>query len=109
MIRNLPEGSRLLAARAANTAADEDLPDMPIDPRTEALMDHRTWTLDRRLKAMEVNALYTLISLTGNWKEGKIPDFPTIGPSDWRPETKTKSEELKDNFDVLRKMGWPGG
>jgi hypothetical protein len=73
-------------------------------------MDQRTWTLDRRLKAMEINAMYSLIAVSGEWGKKGPPTFPTIGPAEWRPEDKPKmSEEPKDLSDVLRKMGWPGG
>jgi hypothetical protein len=107
MIRNLPEGSRFNATRLVD---DENEPheEFEMDPRNEALADNRVWTLDRRLQAMAINAIYTHIAVAGHWGKNGPPDFPTIGPSDWRAES-TKSKEPKDNFDVLRKMGWPGG
>lgn len=107
MIRNLPEGSRFNAARLAD-ADDAPSDEHELDPRTEALADNRVWTLDRRLKAMQINAIYTQIAVSGHWGKDGPPAFPTIGPSAWREES-TKSKEPKDNFDVLRKMGWPGG
>ena len=107
MIRGLPEGSRFLAAQAAD-APEPPQDEHELDPRTEALGDSRVWTLDRRLKAMEINAIYTLTAVTGHWGKDGPPTFPTIGPTAWREES-TKSKEPKDNFDVLRKMGWPGG
>jgi len=108
MLRNLPEGSRYIAAQVADHDPDAETDEEERDPRDEAVMDHRVWTLDRRLRAMEINALYTLISVSADWKDGKGPDFPTIGPASWQEPT-NQSNELKDNFDVLRKMGWPGG
>jgi hypothetical protein len=77
------------------------------DPRREEVADHRTWTMDRRLKATEINAIYNLIAVSGQWGKEGPPDFPVIGPAAWQP--KKQSDEPKDNFDVLRKMGWPGG
>jgi len=106
MIRNLPEGSRYVAARVAD-ASDEELDDVEVDPRAEAVMDRRIWTMDRRLMAMAINAIYSQVTVSGHWGTDGPPDFPTIGPAEWREET--KEPELKDNFDVLRKMGWQGG
>jgi hypothetical protein len=111
MIRNLPEGSRFVAARTVDTddtQPDEDTSHLT-DPRTEAVMDQRVWTLDRRLKAMQINAIYSQIAVSGQWGKAGPPDFPTVGPMDWRDAGSTKSKEPKDNFDVLKRMGWPGG
>lgn len=109
MLRNLPEGSRYTAALSVDRTTEEPEDDEALsDPRMEAVMDARTWTLDRRLKAIEINAMYSLIQVSGQWKDGKPPHFPTIGPADWQ-EPNTKSNELKDNYDVLKRMGWPGG
>lgn len=107
MIRGLPEGSRFVAAMSVDRA-EAGTDETPTDPRTEAVMDQRIWTLDRRLKAMEINAIYSHISIAGQWGKSGPPEFPIIGPADWRAGS-TKSKEPKDNFDVLRKMGWPGG
>lgn len=110
MIRNLPEGSRFTAAMSVDK--EGELGDAVVfaepDPRTAAIMDHRTWTVDRRLQATEINAIHTQIAVTGHWGKEGPPDFPVIGPASWQP-AKKQSEELKDNYDVLRKMGWPGG
>jgi hypothetical protein len=109
MLRNLPEGSRFTAAMAVDHASDEteETPRLT-DPRIEAVMDQRVWTIDRRLQAMEINAIYSQIAVSGHWGKDGPPDFPIIGPADWRAGSK-QSKEPKDNFDVLRKMGWPGG
>ena len=108
MIRNLPEGSRYVAAVTVDRA-DEQESDIEPDPRMEALMDNRVWTIDRRLKAMQINAIYSQVAVSGTWGKDGPPDFPVVGPSVWRDASPKKSKELKDNFDVLRKMGWPGG
>lgn len=107
MIRNLPEGSRFVAAMEVDRGTDNDTPILT-DPRTEAVMDQRVWTLDRRLKAMTINAIYSQVAVSGHWGKDGPPDFAIIGPADWRAES-TQSKEPQDNFDVLRKMGWPGG
>lgn len=106
MIRNLPEGSRFVASMEV----DRDKTDEPLllDPRIEAVMDRRVWTLDRRLNAMQINAIYSQIAVSGHWGKDGPPDFTTVGPMDWRAESK-QSKEPKDNFDVLKRMGWPGG
>jgi hypothetical protein len=108
MIRNLPEGSRFVAAMEVDRDKDNEAP-LLTDPRTEAVMDQRVWTLDRRLKAMQINAIYSQVAVSGHWGKDGPPDFPTVGPADWRAAGSKKSKEPKDNFDVLRKMGWPGG
>jgi hypothetical protein len=112
MIRNLPEGSRFTAAMTVDRADEvEDLAAEVLqdpDPRREAVMDHRAWTMDRRLMATAINAIYSQIHVSGNWGKEGPPDFPVIGPAAWQPNSK-QSSEPKDNFDVLRKMGWPGG
>jgi hypothetical protein len=109
MIRNLPEGSRFAAAMAVDhVEADELAAELELDPRAEAVMDHRLWTLDRRLQAMAVNAIYTQVAVAGHWGKNGPPEFPTIGPREWHAES-TQSKEPQNNFDVLKKMGWPGG
>lgn len=111
MIRNLPEGSRFVAARtvdAADEETDEAVTPLLDDPRIEAVMDQRTWTIERRLQAMAINAIYTQIAASGNWGKDGPPDFPIVGPQEWRAESK-KPDEPKTNWDVLKKMGWPGG
>jgi hypothetical protein len=111
MLRNLPEGSRFAAAMAADQPDDDDTPKTEPDPRTERVMDSRAWTLDRRLKAMEINALYSLIAVSGEWGKKGPPTFPTIGPAAWQADDKPKKSrsEPTDLFDVLKRMGWPGG
>jgi len=111
MIRNLPEGSRFVAAMAVDRANDDEAETPHLtDPRTEAVMDQRLWTLDRRLKAMTINAIYTQVAVSGNWGKDGPPDLPTVGPMEWRDDAESKqSKEPQNNFDVLKKMGWPGG
>jgi hypothetical protein len=109
MLRNLPEGSRFAAAMAVeNPWNPEDIEaHFQEDPRRDAINDHRTWDTDRCLQATAINALYTLIATSRDWGKEGPPDFPVIGPAAWQP-AKQKTVELKDNYDVLRKMGWNG-
>ncbi|MGZ5997045.1 MAG: hypothetical protein ACXWN0_15385, partial [Isosphaeraceae bacterium] len=107
MIRNLPEGSRFLAAVAIDHP-DKFGDDQESDPRLEAINDRRLWTLDRRLAAMAVNATNTQTAVVVQWRDGP-PDFPTIGPAEWQDPQASPAKEpvYTDNFDFFRKMGWP--
>lgn len=106
MIRNLPEGARFAAAMAIDQVDEAAI--FEPDPRREAIADQRIWTLDRRLQATEINAIYSQIAVSGHWGKEGPPDFPVIGPAAWQPSDK-ESNEPQNNFDVLKRMGWPGG
>lgn len=110
MLRNLPEGSRYYAAMAVDHPNSESEPSAKPDPRIEAIMDHRVWTIDRRLQAMAINAINLNTAATGHYE--KPPDFDTIGPAAWRsddPAEAKPEQEFADNFDFFRKMGFPLG
>ena len=108
MLRNLPEGSRYYAAIAVDI---KDAPESDErDPRVEAVMDHRVWTMDRRLVAMLINAVNLNTAVSGHWE--KPPEFETVGPASWSADAKKKplsEQEFTDNFDFFRKMGFPLG
>lgn len=104
LIRNLPEGSRFSAAMAYDHPDETE--ETERDPRAESIQDRRAWTLERRLQAMEINAININTTVTGNWKD-KPPTFPTVGPADWQGPPVKKEPVYKDNFDLFRKMGWP--
>jgi hypothetical protein len=108
MVRNLPEGSRYYAAAVADDPEAAVPPEL--DPRTEAVMDHRVWTLDRRLAAGIINAINTNTCATGMWSD-KPPEFPMIGPASWQGKSvkPEEEEEYLDNFDFFRKKGFPLG
>lgn len=114
-LRNLPEGARFPAAVAYDNREIADKTELPADPRADAIAEARVWTTDRRLSATLINAIFTNTAVSGNWKDGKPPTFPVVGPPEWRPEeqvkltAKAEPEDPKDLYDVLRKMGWPGG
>ncbi|HAP90778.1 MAG TPA: hypothetical protein DCR15_14055 [Arthrobacter bacterium] len=112
MLRNLPEGSRYYAAvtvdREENPPEVTDKPKP--DPRMEAIMDHRVWTLDRRLVAMEINAINLNTAISGTWGPDGPPKFEQIGPSAWTEGAiKPAEQEYEDNFDFFRKNGFPLG
>lgn len=106
MIRQLPEGSRFGAAMAYDRAAQID--EIKFTDREKAIADSRTWTLDRELMAMVINAINTNTVLPNQWEKGKEPVFPIVGPESWQPKTDKAPEEPKDLKDVLKRMGWPG-
>ena len=107
MLRNLPEGSRYYAAMAVDHK-DEAPESDERDERTEEIMDHRIWTMDRRLVAMLINAVNLNTTVSGHME--KSP-FETIGPSSWSEDEPKKpaEQEFTDNFDFFRKMGFPLG
>lgn len=107
MLRNLPEGSRYYAALAVDNQTEDAPESDERDPRTEEVMDHRVWTIDRRLVAMLINAVNLNTAVSGHWE--KPPDFETIGPASWSPTAAKKpaEQEFADNFDFFRKMGFP--
>ena len=107
MLRNLPEGSRYYAAMAVDRKNDAPESDER-DPRLEEVMDHRVWTMDRRLIAMLINAVNLNTTVSGHWE--KPPHFETVGPASWseeEPKKKLSEQEFTDNFDFFRKMGFP--
>lgn len=106
MIRQLPEGSRFSAAMRYDHS--DAIEEVKTTDRDKAISDIRTWTLDRELLAMIINAVNTNTVLPNSWKDDKPPNFPIIGPEAWQPTNKIP-EEPKDLADVLKRMGWPGG
>lgn len=92
--------------------APDDLKDLAEpNPRVEGINDQITWTLDRRLQAMAINAINLNTAATGNWGKDGPPEFPTVGPADWQDASKGGPAEpvYKDNFDFFRKIGAPVG
>jgi hypothetical protein len=109
MMRHLPEGSRYVAIMSAPMDDDEaKRPEPEIDPELEAAMARRYWTQDRKLTAMQINAVRDLTLVSGNWEKGKEPKFPVIGPPEWRGETAAKKKQPVSNNDVLKALGWNG-
>lgn len=114
MLRQLPEGARYTAIMSAPERR-EGLPEPVYDPEAEALYDRRFWTPDRQHDAQMINALYSLVTLTGNWKKGKEPNYPVVGPIEWRPpeQRKKELEERKPEgpvsvLDAMKAWGFQG-
>lgn len=112
MLRDLPAHSRFAAALKADRPELQKAPEP--DARTKSIMDSRMWDTDRRLTATLINGLYMNTLVTGQWPKDKAPKLPTVGPLEWQPEEIAKKKAAskpppRDNFDVLRQMGWPGG
>lgn len=110
MMRNLPEGSRYYAAMAVDHKHGAPSTEER-DPRTEEIMEHRVWSIDRRLAAMQINAINLNTAVSGHWD--KPPDFQTVGPASWQeddtPQEPKPAQEFTDNFDFFKKMGFPLG
>lgn len=84
LIRHLPEGSiyaATLQSAPAEDVATEEPPAEP-DPAYEAQL----WTTDRMLQAQLINSVNMLIRHSIDWKDGKAPELPIIGPAKWRDE-----------------------
>lgn len=85
--------------------ADDEPGDKPEpDPELVALLDRKTWTEDRRLMAQLINSVNILVRYLPSWQEGKHPDFPLVGPAEWRGKTDESKEAPKATsvMDVLR-------
>lgn len=113
MIEELPEGSRYTAIMSAPESR-EGHPQPEPDPEAIALYDRRFWTTERQFIAQQINALHQIIVLSGNWKKGKEPKFPVVGPLEWQPQEQrnkalqTKSSVPATTANVMRKFGWNG-
>ena len=109
MLRNLPEGARYVATLSAPVGGDKEQDDPPpLDPELEGLLDRMTWNEDRRLLAQLLNQVNFLISHCFPWQEGKAPEFPIVGPAEWRREAQTHKQGSKTMMDLLREMGHVG-
>lgn len=84
LIRHLPEGSTYVALLQSAPAEDDatDTPPAELDP----VYENQLWTTDRMLMAQLINSVNMLIRHSIEWKDGKAPDLPIIGPSEWRGE-----------------------
>lgn len=107
-MRHLPEGSRYVAIMSAPKDDDTAQPEPEINPEVEAAYARRYWTQDRKLTAMQINAIRDLTLVTGNWPKGKEPKFPVIGPPEWRGENPAKKKQPPTTNDVLKALGWNG-
>lgn len=115
MIRHLPEGARYTSRRALELELMDKSERPPVTAEDEYYMDARTWTIERRLMAMFINAINQNTAATGQWQKGKTPDFPSVGPLDWDPKRKKRLEIKKQvsagaftTTDIMRALGWNG-
>lgn len=111
MIRGLPEGSRYVAVRAGDV--DQMKQDIKITTSEQRQLDSRTWSFDRQLTAMAVNAININTVLTGGpWKDNKPPEFAVVGPTSWDPKRTHQMKQREkyesgnwDLWDVARALG----
>lgn len=92
LISELPEGSRFTSRYHFDKRDD---PGKGVsDPEVEAWLDHKYWDGDRMLFAQVVNALreLTMVTGAGKWRKGKEPDYPVIGPREWREKDSKKPD-----------------
>ena len=82
----------------------------------ERAIELRTWTTDRQLLAMNINAIRENTIISGNWAKGKTPELDITGPTDWDPKRKKRREVRKQVAEqtvtaaqVLQAMGWRKG
>lgn len=105
MIRHLPEGSNYVAALQSAPAAE--LEEQPGDEPAEVdpVQEHKLWTMDRLLTAQLINSVNMLVRYSIEWKDGKPPDLPIIGPAMWRNEgpdsTPTKTASVADTLNRI--------
>jgi hypothetical protein len=103
MLRNLPEGSRYVAAiTSAPEVADAPPSDIPAE--ANPAQELRMWTQDRMLMAQLINSVNTLVRHSIQWEQGKAPKLPLVGPSAWRGEGGTKPAKPLSVMDVLNKI-----
>lgn len=84
MLRNLPEGATFTAIMSApNGDGEQDERPEPA-PELVELLERKSWTEDRRLMAQLINSVNMLVRFAPKWEEGKAPEFPVVGPAEWR-------------------------
>jgi hypothetical protein len=103
MLRNLPEGSRYVAAiSSAPEVADAPPSDTPAEDDPSAEL--RVWTQDRMLMAQLINSVNVLVRYSINWEQGKAPKLPLVGPSSWSGDKGNKPAKPLSVMDVLNKI-----
>lgn len=125
MIHDLPENSRWVSwfydpARGPEHREKygiEDPPpkgkgNRPIKPEeVDWYQERRAWPQERMLMALLINRIHDLIQVTGGWPAGKGPDFPVIGPADWRseePENEQTNEPRDKMAEFMTMFGYDG-
>lgn len=103
MIRNLPEGTRYVAALAASREESgefdeqESVEEVHVDPVQEQL----TWTTDRILMAQLINSVNMLVRYSIQWE--KPIHLPLVGPEKWR-EGENKPRKATSVMDVIHRI-----
>lgn len=106
MLRDLPAGSRL----QARTYGEREEP-IEVAPSGEVdwYWERRKWgTPERELLAAILNRLGDVVKFTPHWEKGKSPDFPVIGPPEWRGDSPVKQKQEPSIEAALRVFGWLG-
>lgn len=105
MLRDLPAGSRL----QARTYGQREAQDGQGQAQVDWYWERRRWgTPERELLAAILNRLGDVVKYTPQWQKGKSPDFPIVGPPEWRgegPETEKRPASIED---AMRVFGWLG-
>lgn len=103
MIRNLPEGTRYVAALASarEESGEYEPTKSEQDSRPDPITEHLTWTTDRILMAQLINAVNMLVRYSVQWE--KTPNIPLVGPAVWREGSK-KSRKATSVLDVLNRI-----
>ncbi|WP_159702652.1 hypothetical protein [Arthrobacter sp. 18067] len=107
MLRNLPEGATFTAIMSAPKGDDESAETRESDPELIALLDRKSWTEDRRLMAQLINSVNALLRYLPQWEAGEAPEFPVVGPAEWRETGKadTPTPKATTVMDVLKLFG----
>lgn len=96
LIAELPEGARFTSRYHFDQRDEGD--GEAIDPEVEAWLDSKYWNGDRMLGAQIINAIreLTMVAGAGKWRKGKEPEYPVVGPKQWREkDSKKKPEDQK--------------
>lgn len=103
MIRHFPEGTNYVAM--LRSAPAEDAPtseEKDIEP--DPIQENLNWTQDRMLMAQLINSVNMLVRYSIQWKDGKSPDLPLVGPAEWRGEGQSNASKPQTVADVLNNL-----
>lgn len=101
LLRNLPEGTRYVAAVASAPEAAAVHAKRAKAAEVDPTLDSRTWTFDRLLMAQLINSINALVRHTIPWPKDGAPELPLVGPNSWRQGPKSKPLSV---MDVLNKI-----
>lgn len=107
MIRHLPEGSNYVAALQSAPAKElKELLGTTDEPaEIDPVQENKIWTMDKVLMAQLINSVNMLIRYSIEWKDGKPPNLPIVGPAKWRGEgpdiTPSKPESVADTLNRI--------